>query len=129
MDTLAPLVHEYTFQALINDLLKVDGEIAHMPTALNAPSATSGLPKTETEKQAEVAASELVLSEDDPLWLQLRPQHIGPVLQFLTKTFKEFKSGNKMAVLQSDKGDKAEVKDMIKAMKDMPEYKVSKGFN
>jgi syntaxin-binding protein 1 len=128
MDPIAPLMHEFTFQAMVNDLLHVEGEIAIVPggaTGGGAAAASNknaaGLPKTDAEKEADEAASELVLSEDDALWLDFRHKHIGLVMQQLTAKFKEFKGGNKMALLQTD--NKSTVKDMIQAMKDMPEYK------
>jgi hypothetical protein len=31
MDAVAPLMHEYTFQAMVNDLLKVHGELCYLP--------------------------------------------------------------------------------------------------
>ena len=124
IDPLAPLLHEFTFQAMVNDLLPVEGEIARMPTAVTGTTSNinaAGLPKTESEREAEESASELVLSEDDSLWLDYRHAHIARVMQSVTARFKEFKSGNKMAVLQT--GEDSTVKDMISAMKDMPEYK------
>jgi len=118
IDPLAPLMHEFTFQAMVNDLLTVKGEIAYLPVGkTNA----NGLPKTAKELEEDEAASELVLSEDDPLWVSFRHKHIGLVMQEVTAKFKEFKGANKMAALQGD--DKSTVKDMIQAMKDMPEYK------
>ena len=31
IDPLAPLMHEYTYQAMINDLLQVKGELCKLP--------------------------------------------------------------------------------------------------
>lgn len=114
MDPIAPLMHEFTFQAMVNDLLQVEGEIAHMPVDTNGLNA-SGLPKTKADLENEEAAAELVLAEDDNLWIDFRHKHIGLVMQNVTAKFREFKGVNKMAVLQQD--DKASVKGMIQAMK------------
>lgn len=107
MDPLSPLMHEYTFQAMVYDLLKCRGEICHLP---------------EEGKGGEDDAP-LLLDENDDLWMELRHSHIGEVLTHVTSKFKEFKGSNKMAQLQSGGGDKATIKDMIAAMKSMPKYK------
>jgi len=106
IDPIAPLMHEFTFQAMVNDLLEVHGEIAHMPDA------------------------DLVIAEDDHLWIDFRHKHIGSVIQDVTAKFREFKGANKMAVLQQQQQEQqqqdektATLKDMIHAMKDMPDYK------
>ena len=122
MDAVAPLMHEYTFQAMVNDLLKVHGELCYLPqdssgAGLNPPPPSH---PNETKEEQDNAAA-LVLSEDDPLWVDFRHRHIGDVMATVTERFKEFKSKNKLAKLQAD--DTASVKDMIQAMKDMPEYK------
>ena len=122
MDVTAPLMHEYTFQAMVNDLLKVHGELCYLPGDATAPTAVRPTVSTANEVKDEAeAANALVLSEDDPLWVDFRHRHIGDVMAAVTERFKEFKSKNKLAKLQSD--DSASVKDMIQAMKDMPEYK------
>ena len=124
MDVTAPLMHEYTFQAMVNDLLKVHGELCYMPGDVPTTPATAAQPVVSTANEVKdeaEAANALVLSEDDPLWVDFRHRHIGDVMAAVTERFKEFKSKNKLAKLQSD--DSASVKDMIQAMKDMPEYK------
>jgi syntaxin-binding protein 1 len=118
MDPIAPLMHEYTFQAMVNDCLPVHGEIAELPVSLKG---ANGLPKPASELEADRAAAELVLSEDDQLWSDFRHKHIGTVMVDVTAKFKEFKTGNKMAQVQGS--EKSSFKDMIQAMKDMPEYK------
>lgn len=107
MDPLSPLMHEYTFQAMVYDLLKCRGEICHLP---------------EESKSSDEKNDTLLLGEDDDLWMELRHSHIGEVLAQVTSKFKEFKGSNKMAQLQSG-GGSASIKDMIAAMKSMPKYK------
>ena len=123
-DVTAPLMHEYTFQAMVNDLLKVHGELCYLPSDVATTPAAAAQPTVATANEVKdeaEAANALVLSEDDPLWVDFRHRHIGDVMAAVTERFKEFKSKNKLARLQSD--DSASVKDMIQAMKDMPEYK------
>lgn len=113
LDPVAPLMHEYTYQCMINDLLKVNGELVKLPME-NAQELKSD--------DAEEATGELVLSEDDSLWVEMRHFHIGQVLHDVTAKFKEFKGTSVMAKVQTD-SENASVKDMITAMKEMPKYK------
>jgi len=109
---------------MVNDLLKVHGELCYLPGEVPGNPAAAARPAVATANEVKdeaEAANALVLSEDDPLWVDFRHRHIGDVMAAVTERFKEFKSKNKLAKLQSD--DSASVKDMIQAMKDMPEYK------
>ena len=112
MDAVAPLMHEYTFQAMVNDLLKVHGELCYLPpeavAAAGGPINPAPPVNPNDSKEDRDNASALVLSEDDPLWVDFRHRHIGDVMATVTERFKEFKSKNKLAKLQSD--DTASVK-------------------
>lgn len=107
IDPLAPVMHEYTYQAMVNDLLQVNGELCTLPANMSVSKEDS----------------QLVLSEDDNLWMEFRHQHIGQVLHDVTRKLGEFKGTNSMAKLQSAEDGSASVKDMIAAMKEMPKYK------
>lgn len=109
MDPVAPLMHEYTYQAMVNDLLKVKGEICTLPSA---PS----------REEKEDGSDKLVLSEDDSLWTEMRHHHIGQVLHDVNQKFKDFRGTNKMAQFRSDT-ENASLKDMLAGMKEMPQYK------
>jgi syntaxin-binding protein 1 len=82
-------------------------------------SSLEGLTPQQIEE--EKSNNTLVLSEDDSLWVDFRHRHIGDVMHDVTEKFREFKGVNRMAKLQTD--ENSSVKDMIQAMKDMPEYK------
>jgi len=102
MDPVAPLMHEYTYQAMVNDLLEVKGELCDVNTDAD---------KKET----------IVLSEDDQLWVEFRHQHIANVMKSISAKFRSFQTQNNLVKLQ--KAQTATVKDMISAMKDFPKYK------
>lgn len=111
IDPVSPIMHEYTYQAMCNDLLKINGELCTLPEDM----------KPESKQEGDDV---LVLSEDDTLWLDFRHEHIGKVLGDVTQKFKEFKTTNNMAKLQTgNASENASVKDMIAAMKAMPTYK------
>jgi syntaxin-binding protein 1 len=114
IDAVAPLMHEYTFQAMTNDLLKVKGELCYLKSEEKENANRS--------EEEEKAASALVLSEDDDLWVDFRHKHIGEVMHTVNEQFRQFKGQNKLAKIQSD-SENVDVKDMLSAMKDMPQYK------
>jgi len=136
LDPNAPLMHEYTYQAMVNDLLPVDGELCLLPyEGKDVDAAVTFDAKATREQQAKARAdaeekvrldNTVVLSEDDSLWLEYRHQHIAAVMQDVSQRFREFKGQNKMAQLQSGNGDSksnTSLKDLLQAMKAMPNYK------
>ena len=71
-------------------------------------------------------STQILLSEDDSLWRDFRHQHIATVMSDITQQFKTFRAGNKMAQLQTrdkDGNESVQLKDMIAAVRQMPEYK------
>jgi len=132
IDPIAPLMHEYTYQAMVNDLIKVKGEVAFIPKKADVPTEQSGDSKQNAAKPKAVKGAkgdedqekgkyeEILLGEEDNLWVDLRHQHIGVVMQAVSKKFSEFRGKNAAARLA--KNEAASVKDMINAMKAMPEY-------
>jgi syntaxin-binding protein 1 len=121
IDALAPLMHEFTFQAMVHELLPVvAGELVSL------------------EESAD--QDPIVLSEDDAMWTELRHQHIASAMHRLSRLFKDFKSSNKMACLQHTEAaikagaSAAEapppppsptMRDLTQAMKDMPAYRAT----
>eukprot|EP00457_Paulinella_chromatophora_P003913 gb/GEZN01003922.1/.p1 GENE.gb/GEZN01003922.1/~~gb/GEZN01003922.1/.p1 ORF type:complete len:659 (-),score=109.43 gb/GEZN01003922.1/:90-1805(-) len=106
MDPVAPLMHEYTYQAMVNDLLEVKGELVDL----------------HPEKKTKGDEDTLVLSEEDPLWMDFRHQHIGTVMEDVSKQFKDFKETNAAAKLQRMDKSSALIKDVTAALKDVTKY-------
>uniref|UniRef100_A0AAY5EUP7 Syntaxin binding protein 2 n=1 Tax=Electrophorus electricus TaxID=8005 RepID=A0AAY5EUP7_ELEEL len=106
-DPISPLLHELTFQAMVYDLLEVDHDIYTYET--------TGL--------GESKKKEVLLDEDDELWVQLRHMHIADYsthLNLADACMKKFKASlDKLCEVEQDlaMGSDAEGEPLKDAMK------------
>lgn len=77
---MAPIIHEWTYEAMVYDLLEVDDNVYRYQ-----PDASRG-----EEKEA-------VLGENDSLWVELRHMFIAEVYTSLAARFNEFQNKNRAA--------------------------------
>lgn len=82
LDLFSPLVHEFTYQAMVHDLLPVqDGDKVTYKTVINEGS------KNEERK-------DMVISEQDKVWVDYRHLHMKDVLGKLGEDFAKFRAAN-----------------------------------
>ena len=82
MDLFAPVLHEFTYQAMIHDLLPLkEGDKLYYRTALDG-SDKSG------------AAKDVEISEKDSIWVKNRHLHMKDLLEKLASEFQAFKAKN-----------------------------------
>mmetsp|Transcript_85736 Transcript_85736/g.125463 ORF Transcript_85736/g.125463 Transcript_85736/m.125463 type:complete len:642 (+) Transcript_85736:75-2000(+) len=110
VDALSPLMHEYTYQAMVYDIVGVgdgvkDGKYTY----------------TSTNSKGQPVAKEVALNDDDPLWVQLKHMHIADAINHVIDDFNAFLKENKAANLA--KGEATDLKDLSEAIKSMPQYK------
>lgn len=82
IDLFAPLLHEFTYQAMVHDLLPlVEGnKVYYRPAATQMETVDKG-------KDQE-------LSEQDSIWVKYRHLHMKDLLDELIKDFNAFKAQN-----------------------------------
>jgi syntaxin-binding protein 1 len=82
MDLYSPLVHEFTYQAMVHDLLPIqDTGKVYYRTVMNA-----GEP-TQKEKDMEIG-------ESDKIWTENRHRHMKDTIEKLMGDFKKFIDDN-----------------------------------
>lgn len=82
MDLLAPLLHEFTYQALAHDVLPIgDGDKVSYKTVVN-----EGTPNQEMK--------DMEIGESDNVWVAYRHVHMKDVLESLGGDFNKFRAAN-----------------------------------
>lgn len=82
MDLLSPLIHEFTYQSMVHDLLPIrDGDKVIYRTVVN-----EGSHKEEVK--------DMEISEQDKVWIDYRHLHMKDVLGKLGEDFAKFRAAN-----------------------------------
>lgn len=109
-DPLSPLMHEYTYQAMVEDLLPVrDGGIISY--------------STETASNGRVE-KEVILNDSDEFWVEQKYSHIARVIEVVREKMNDIIQNNAGAArLEKKSGQDMSITEMAEAVKQLPEYR------
>ncbi|KAI8093278.1 Sec1-like protein [Halteromyces radiatus] len=108
LDEYAPILHEFTYQAMINDLLPVK------PTE----NGTGIVYSYEyTQSDGSMGTKDVILDEEDDVYKSIRHLHIAECTDRLIENFNKFLADNKQAAGNSDSNTPPT--DSAKSLKDM----------
>ena len=112
-DCLTPLMHDFTYQPMVHDLLKMEGDkITYAAETAEDP--------TKTEDK------DVLLNEKDKLWVELRGKHIAQVIEILSGRIQEVvnsSTGSALSKSKNSDGSTMSLSQMASALKDLPEYR------
>ncbi|KAJ3039950.1 vacuolar sorting protein VPS33/slp1 [Rhizophlyctis rosea] len=112
MDMVSPLVHEFTYQAMMNDLLVMEGGKVIYKQEGGASTDSNA---------AQVSSANL--DENDAIWNLIKHWHFAEAVEYVRDTFNKFLSENKAAAAalgqpEGSEGAPSGGIDALKAMKD-----------
>lgn len=110
IDPIAPVIHEWTYDAMCHDLLNMEGNKYVYEITTN-----TGRPERK----------EVLLEEHDPIWVELRHLHIADVNLQLNQKMNTLREKNKAAQIRLGSKDAHELstRDMQKMVQALPQYR------
>jgi syntaxin-binding protein 1 len=111
-DCLTPLMHDFTYQSMVQDLLNVQGDkITYKAETVDNPDVTED--------------KDVLLNDKDKLWVEIRGKHIAQVIEVLSQRIQSVvnsSTGNALGN-KSSEGGQMSLSQMASALKDLPEYR------
>jgi len=117
VDAKAPFLHEFTYQAMLADLLY--DKITNGKYTL-----------TYEDNNGQKKTKDVLIDENDSLWTTIRHMHISTTLDYLQKRIAEFQKNNKAAALiqrQGSGNDEVSIKQLGEAIRAMPTFQETLG--
>ncbi|KAK4487363.1 hypothetical protein RD792_006013 [Penstemon davidsonii] len=108
IDQIAPITHEWTYDAMCHDLLNMEGNkyVHEVQNKTGGP----------TEKK------DVLLEDHDPIWLELRHAHIADAGVRLDEKMNKFVSKNRAAQIGSRDCGELSTRDLRKVVQALPQY-------
>ncbi|KAJ1963237.1 syntaxin binding protein 1 [Dipsacomyces acuminosporus] len=107
-DPFAPILHEFTYEAMVYDLLDIEDGNKFCYTVELA----NGTEEVKT----------VVLDDADPVWQEYRFQHISDAQENIMKKFEELIGSNK-AIVDMQSGEKLNLAKMRDVVSNIPQFK------
>lgn len=111
VDTMSPLLHEFTYQAMANDLLTFTDDGTKYKYTYSS--------NTEGTREKEIVLDE----GSDLLWASVRHTHIAECINNILSSFNKFLSENKAATgLGKAKGGVSSLKELKETLSSVPQF-------
>ncbi|GAC99645.1 hypothetical protein PHSY_007248 [Pseudozyma hubeiensis SY62] len=107
MDTAAPFLHEFSYQAMCNDLLAIQDGVRYNYTF--------------TTSDGEREDKEAILSDEDNVWTGIRHLHIAEAIDKLTRDFKQH--AGEQGAFADPNSSLNDMRDMLASLPHMQEMK------
>lgn len=109
-DCLTPLMHDFTYQAMANDLLTIDGDkITYKAESQDNPSIKED--------------KDVLLNDKDKLWVEMRGNHIAQVIEELSGRIQDVMNSSTNSAVRKEKGSNMSLSQLASALKELPEYR------
>ncbi|KAL4913936.1 Sec1-like protein [Aspergillus aurantiobrunneus] len=109
MDLFAPLIHEFTYQSMVHDLLPIkEGDKITYKMVVNKGALNEDV-------------KEMEINDQDKVWVEYRHMHMKDVLGKLGEDFAKFRAANPQFAEGNDKADVGMIKDMLAGLRDFQE--------
>ena len=135
-DCLSPLMHDFTYQAMVNDLLSIDDEKITLVTETSSGHDDVGAYDDDDEEDEEEeeqqedetidknqTAKDILLNDNDSIWVELRGKHIAEVISTLSDRCREMVNSDTSGFSNKEKGKTMSLSQMANALKALPQYK------
>jgi syntaxin-binding protein 1 len=112
-DCLTPLMHDFTYQSMVHDLLPMDGDRITVQTE-------------KTDDPTKTEPKDVLLDEKDSVWVELRGKHIAAVIETLSERIREImnsSTGSTLTRKAGSGGGNMSLSEMAAALKALPEYR------
>ncbi|KAG0006132.1 vacuolar sorting protein VPS33/slp1 [Entomortierella chlamydospora] len=110
IDITAAIVHEFTYQAMANDLLPIEDGTKYTYEIENS--------------NGEMESVSVVIDEDDQVFMEIRHAHIVETVGILTSNLNKFIAENE--ALRGDKDKAASLRNMKDQLANLPQYQDTK---
>jgi syntaxin-binding protein 1 len=110
-DCLTPLMHDFTYQSMVHDLLKMEGDRMTIQGEKN-------------EETEESQAKDILLDEKDTIWVEMRGKHIAGVIETLSERIRDITNSSTGSAFGKTSGEgNMSMSEMAAALKALPEYR------
>lgn len=109
-DCLTPLMHDFTYQSMVHDLLTMEGDkITYKAEKADNPSMKED--------------KDVLLNDKDEVWVEMRGNHIAQVIADLSERINEVVKSSTNSSVRKGSSSNMSISELASALKELPEYR------